>query len=473
MQAKDRIMSHVLEKKNSDIQRRDSVSSQQQKAREDMIKQVVMMGFDMDVVEYAELHVENLTVQGLLDYLTKDDRGYYGHDFVETHGMVCYLCKEDASHHLNFKEIRLVEIQPIPTPDLNLMKQKSHNLAEKLKSEIHYLDSDQICPICCEPKTQYLELDCKDQHKFCTDCTIQYLKTNINDGKVLDIKCMDASCQIYIKEQVILDLLQSEQELLEKYKRFVFRRKIEKDPLIRWCSRPTCEKYVKAKSIKDKKLKCECGQLVCFQCGNEYHGSSKCDSVIDKQFFDWVNENNVRYCPSCKIRIEKNDGCNHMTCIYCRFEFCWICGGMYAPDHFNPLNPIGCTGTFNLRPGFFNQLTVFLKRLIKGIFMLILLPFFVIFITPLFMAGLFVDKCFRQRISPYQGCKRKVALILVGILGFLLGLVLNVLTIPLIVIALPCFLVFSIVNICRRYRQSRLLVQQRLREMNRDQAIAV
>ena len=42
----------------------------------------------------------------------------------------------------------------------------------------------------------------------------------------------------------------------------------------------------------------------------------------------WI-KNNTKNCPKCKISIEKNQGCNKMTCRKsaggCGYIFCWIC----------------------------------------------------------------------------------------------------------------------------------------------------
>jgi ariadne-1 len=46
----------------------------------------------------------------------------------------------------------------------------------------------------------------------------------------------------------------------------------------------------------------------------------------------WIKIN-AKPCPTCKVPIEKNGGCNHVTCSNCRAEFCWICLS-YIHDHF-------------------------------------------------------------------------------------------------------------------------------------------
>lgn len=39
----------------------------------------------------------------------------------------------------------------------------------------------------------------------------------------------------------------------------------------------------------------------------------------------------MKPCPSCRSYIQKNGGCNHMTCQYCRHEFWWCCFSDYRP----------------------------------------------------------------------------------------------------------------------------------------------
>eukprot|EP00816_Leptocylindrus_hargravesii_P005436 CAMPEP_0196821042 /NCGR_PEP_ID=MMETSP1362-20130617/77541_1 /TAXON_ID=163516 /ORGANISM="Leptocylindrus danicus, Strain CCMP1856" /LENGTH=1396 /DNA_ID=CAMNT_0042200105 /DNA_START=339 /DNA_END=4526 /DNA_ORIENTATION=- len=86
----------------------------------------------------------------------------------------------------------------------------------------------------------------------------------------------------------------------------------------------------------------------CFSCGKAPHWPARCEDMElwrekvvqetgavanegDGSFEElaqnlWLKAN-TQPCPKCKAPIEKNDGCNHMTCTNrrCRHEFCWIC----------------------------------------------------------------------------------------------------------------------------------------------------
>ena len=33
----------------------------------------------------------------------------------------------------------------------------------------------------------------------------------------------------------------------------------------------------------------------------------------------------TRPCPGCQVATEKSGGCNHMSCVRCRLEWCWLC----------------------------------------------------------------------------------------------------------------------------------------------------
>ena len=32
---------------------------------------------------------------------------------------------------------------------------------------------------------------------------------------------------------------------------------------------------------------------------------------------------------------EKNEGCNHMTCVSCKYQWCWLCEGAYTYGHYD------------------------------------------------------------------------------------------------------------------------------------------
>jgi ariadne-1 len=96
--------------------------------------------------------------------------------------------------------------------------------------------------------------------------------------------------------------------------------------------------------VKDKELprivptvQCDCGHFFCFGCSLNDHQPAPCSLVKkwlkkcedDSETANWISAN-TKECPKCHSTIEKNGGCNHMTCRKCRHEFCWMCMGVWS-----------------------------------------------------------------------------------------------------------------------------------------------
>jgi len=53
--------------------------------------------------------------------------------------------------------------------------------------------------------------------------------------------------------------------------------------------------------------------------------------MAESENLTWIMAN-TKKCPKCSRAIEKNQGCNHMTCKGCNHGFCWVCLGEWH-DH--------------------------------------------------------------------------------------------------------------------------------------------
>ncbi|CAF1009502.1 unnamed protein product [Brachionus calyciflorus] len=75
----------------------------------------------------------------------------------------------------------------------------------------------------------------------------------------------------------------------------------------------------------------ECNEIFCRETLIERY-CKPCDEKITKekrQMENILSENFIassfKKCPGCNLHIEKNHGCNHMTCFVCETHFCWLC----------------------------------------------------------------------------------------------------------------------------------------------------
>jgi hypothetical protein len=200
------------------------------------------------------------------------------------------------------------------------------------------------CPICfCPLDDTAIQIE-NCEHKFCKECLQEHAKVNITDRKI-PIPCPSANCKSTISFTTILDIVE-DKALIEKYDNFALMNIFELNPdKLSWCPSAGCNygfEYDKSITL----FKCPmCSKTYCLKCRCEEHKGMTCEAYRekhqDKEFYDLAKQVNMKQCPKCQFWIEKNDGCNHMTC-RCRYEFCYVCGkeGAVSHPHTELIRPI-------------------------------------------------------------------------------------------------------------------------------------
>lgn len=193
-----------------------------------------------------------------------------------------------------------------------------------------------VCRICCDDSvaTEAVSLGCG--HQFCRICYSEYLRNQVNDGpSCIRAHCPEHKCSQSVPRSFFTTLLC--EPVGERYSMFVMRNYIETSKNMRYCPAPGCAKVAIGSGVT--KVNCTCSNPFCFRCGEEAHDPCSCTQLAEwslkcineSETANWILAN-TKKCPKCNTRIEKNQGCNHMNCKLCKYEFCWICMGSWA-DH--------------------------------------------------------------------------------------------------------------------------------------------
>ena len=161
------------------------------------------------------------------------------------------------------------------------------------------------------------------------------------------IKCLNYNCKEKLKDKFIIRLLKSDIDLIRKYKRYKLELEIIKDPNKKLCPHPNCDSYLELRQIRNKDVKCKNNHTFCFECLKRPHGKLPCNANLDKSMKEYAKNNFVKKCPKCSIITEKNNGCNHITCTKCGYQWCWLCNQEYNVNHFTGGK---CKGFQNFQP---------------------------------------------------------------------------------------------------------------------------
>ncbi|KAH3746125.1 E3 ubiquitin-protein ligase RNF19A [Pelomyxa schiedti] len=199
-----------------------------------------------------------------------------------------------------------------------------------------------MCPICFSevPLAQMYVLDLCF-HRFCLACIRDYMNTNITEGATA-LKCPEPSCTCHITPSEVKQLMDRSTYL--KYEDFSLKAALAAIPDVRWCPKANCgNAMIISGGLSAKCLNPKCRFMFCIKCRDEWHPDISCEmyqkwklenNEADSRFAEWASSHS-KPCPKCNAGIEKNGGCNHMTCKGCGHQFCWLCMGDYDGNHFS------------------------------------------------------------------------------------------------------------------------------------------
>jgi len=296
----------MLEKNASSISNdiNDNNKSQSEKDSEIMKMQesLIMMGFDITMINKIISHFKIRNQNQAIDYLIKGEDGMWNHPFIpqeennefqrhksgilssvinkinitdsrkeitnsanlnikngnelnesQIHSDICEICGESKEFH----KIKNIEI---PKGKNNKNGKNKNILIDDEEDEkdvinnnnlnngngnINYLICEEdekennICPICMSEFENPLEIEnCK--HKFCFECFHSYLVNLIDNNNIDQIPCPNKQCDNKnISEEFFQNYLMEEEYF--KYRQFKSQNQIARDPKKMFC--PICDSY--------------------------------------------------------------------------------------------------------------------------------------------------------------------------------------------------------------------------------------
>lgn len=199
-----------------------------------------------------------------------------------------------------------------------------------------------VCEICYEDEPTLQTYAMKCGHRYCADCYKQYLTQKVKEeGEAARIQCPKDGCHRIVDARSLRLLVAP--DVQARYDVLLTRTYVDDKENLKWCPAPDCE-YAIDCPVKKRDLKrlvptvrCNHQHSFCFGCALADHLPAPCSLVKrwlkkcedDSETSNWISAN-TKECPKCQSTIEKNGGCNHMTCRKCKHEFCWMCMGPWS-----------------------------------------------------------------------------------------------------------------------------------------------
>lgn len=187
---------------------------------------------------------------------------------------------------------------------------------------VHWSPRD--CAVCAEPYLINVSSACG--HAMCVQCWCRWTDEQLpicHLQRRLRVRC--ACCSAEVSEDPLMNELISSHfaknptrfSHAETLRQFMQRRRLQNNPLYPALAQIDCPQagclglgYLGSDTI------------MCFICEHQWQATDEIVSQDLAQEKAAALASGIKACPKCEIPIEKNGGCDHMTC-RCRHEFWW------------------------------------------------------------------------------------------------------------------------------------------------------
>lgn len=195
----------------------------------------------------------------------------------------------------------------------------------------------QECPIClCDITVKSYRLSLCG-HVYCSDCLRHQVRSTMTTHD-FPLRCGSVNCGRTILYQDIVQVCKDskveEVRVLQASLQGFLR---DNMPHVHPCITPDCQMVYHTNMSKmegkSTSVKCPlCKVTICTSCHTTFHEGLSCSvykalAGVESKVRNWMHEDEEtrKLCPNCLTGIEKDGGCDHVTCTACKAEICWLC----------------------------------------------------------------------------------------------------------------------------------------------------
>ena len=214
------------------------------------------------------------------------------------------------------------------------------------------------CEICAEDadvsmRTEWrarpITSSCRHPRRVCFSCTRRHIDAEVNGKGNPSIRCPHNECVAELAHADVQHFATPSN--FERFDLVAMRRCLQQMPDFMWCAHPDCGSGQETPGagagkavdggLRGMWMRCSsCRRQTCLHHQCPLHDGMSCDEYDQAAreseevgLLQYLNSSAVRRCPKCRHGIEKNDGCDHITCKKeaggCGAEFCWLCAADY------------------------------------------------------------------------------------------------------------------------------------------------